>query len=1692
MGWVEEPAIALRLGVSAGVAAHTSSSAGTAEKDALQEMESLRQGELKAARALTKQIEKQIRSSKKVKQQMPEDAQWSWEDGSSGSGQWQPFDFETRDILTAAFIMRAKRPTLKLTHGYFGSAGGYVINFKVSFILCTVTLSPNPVHNLTPSPNIFDCTVLNDFKAMTQKKVASGYERNIKAIFDGVTMSSESSAADILAGKLAEAKANVKRFKSRGAATLRHGWEWQHSDGSWRSFEPHISRALFDERAAGNAVVKIDLRVEDGVQHIFPDAPHLVIDPRAEQTELFVGLQGNFRGKLMSSGKLKGRQIGKLGNKRKDFLRSSNAFDFSQHAIVDQGLGVHTTPILSFSGHFVFGSNDDFLTIKLGTTGEQKGVRWNGFSGGAAFVIGCMGGGNSCRKSRSFDQHLVTGNTRSSPSFKLTHGKILKNEKFTFEVLWDGHSGSIHLWKGFAELAPRAIPYGDRPATRGKGFATYLGHSPVAPNAGAPTLNADHICLFNRESASSTMEVSQVRLAVYRDPTMAVEAARTAAAEALAASKQAAVPPPTGAVIIDMSASPMVMRDPSSSDLSPLRAFYLGEPVEESLAPTEFRMTIENPSTSELRRTSTCYTLWPGSPSVTKMGGRVVRFCSNGGVPTFSTIAFPQHASKVDPVYYEVKLISNWVHLQVGFATSALVCGSNRGVGDDAASWGFDGDRQRLYHTNLKSGAAYSSFGVTKWKQGDVIGFLYTPAMGTIEVSTNGVKHRGAAVAQNVPKGCFPAISLKGGDLAYNFHGRGLTPFAFAPAGFGEDLFFKPLENLPIGTAVARGPEWKWGDQDGTKGSVGHTTSAVDGRGWVTVQWSNAETHRYRVGAELPPGGNYNPPQFDLVPVVRSGAAHTSAGGRASVTAPVVDGAAWWLTSAEEQTNRLASRVEPDLEGRAPGRAVYAAGSNEGREAALEYVGVAEHILRQERVHRLGAAGEDAASSAPSSADDAVSEARFVHLLTGERTSASALEARGIPASAVIDGIQTFTSLMEHCGLGLYRDCGVKSNGRPVYLNVNGRYMAYYSKAGEWTIAQRKLVSEALEAGSEKGGIDTLTGSGGDREQEPGPPIFRVATNSAKHPLPGFSFIHECGWAPASGVKSNHPEASKAEILQAIINRDSQGGEAERWAQRAHDAAASDDHAVPDWADEASTCCDAIWEWNKGADGKLIVKGETNDTSRWRRFDAVSAEILTNAYVRRLKKISLPHLRYPISVNLEAMHSVREDTGWITPVRGFVAGFPAVGGVEEARRPKLWFPQRARTVVVDVDAASAEWTEVTSRFCAHADDLAPGKSGTMELPEARVMFHSILRIQNAPLYDVFEMKRRQIAERNGVDNERTLFHATGDVVPAGIYASRHGFDPRKNASSTSARYPMSLDSDLGQAAYFSTSAAAIQELAHRTTVGTRSAMQVFMCRVVCGKSTAVQGKMGQKYPDDGAGNGRSFDSHTGYPQNPCGGARGFAIFDAMQAYPEYLVTFNAPEPLDLTGDVIESAVFHSMQDWTEAFALASTTGKVPRTSALKTEGRTLSGKQIPQNVRWSSSERGKSIVLERSQRVATRSGSVRWGTQATELLPPTSFRLGLTVLNTSNYLVIGVGPKNWKWASSTVSNKKQAGCHWFTSDGASSLPTRRGGRSVQRNASKAIKDGKKCKLTLIFDREVAGAHSMTVTRTVSASRLLYR
>ncbi|CRL02239.1 CLUMA_CG015120, isoform A [Clunio marinus] len=56
------------------------------------------------------------------------------------------------------------------------------------------------------------------------------------------------------------------------------------------------------------------------------------------------------------------------------------------------------------------------------------------------------------------------------------------------------------------------------------------------------------------------------------------------------------------------------------------------------------------------------------------------------------------------------------------------------------------------------------------------------------------------------------------------------------------------VKQMKIGTRVARGSDWKWGEQDGN--GEGRIISEVGDDGWVRVEWDTGATNSYRMGKE--------------------------------------------------------------------------------------------------------------------------------------------------------------------------------------------------------------------------------------------------------------------------------------------------------------------------------------------------------------------------------------------------------------------------------------------------------------------------------------------------------------------------------------------------------------------------------------------------------------------------------------------------------------------------------------------------------------------------------------------------------------------------------------------------------------------------------------------------------------------------
>mmetsp|Transcript_15791 Transcript_15791/g.53583 ORF Transcript_15791/g.53583 Transcript_15791/m.53583 type:complete len:142 (+) Transcript_15791:387-812(+) len=53
-----------------------------------------------------------------------------------------------------------------------------------------------------------------------------------------------------------------------------------------------------------------------------------------------------------------------------------------------------------------------------------------------------------------------------------------------------------------------------------------------------------------------------------------------------------------------------------------------------------------------------------------------------------------------------------------------------------------------------------------------------------------------------------------------------------------------------VGDRVTRGPDWKWGKQDGGAGSFGVVTARATRTEWIQVRWDNGSSNCYRFGEQ--------------------------------------------------------------------------------------------------------------------------------------------------------------------------------------------------------------------------------------------------------------------------------------------------------------------------------------------------------------------------------------------------------------------------------------------------------------------------------------------------------------------------------------------------------------------------------------------------------------------------------------------------------------------------------------------------------------------------------------------------------------------------------------------------------------------------------------------------------------------------
>lgn len=190
------------------------------------------------------------------------------------------------------------------------------------------------------------------------------------------------------------------------------------------------------------------------------------------------------------------------------------------------------------------------------------------------------------------------------------------------------------------------------------------------------------------------------------------------------------------------------------------------------------------------------------------------------GMVEFASARVSNIALKSRAWYYEVELISGglaqigWAH--AGFAASG---DATDGVGDNAASWAYDGARQLKWHAGKSE--AYGD----AWQQGDVIGVFLDVDVGVLSFSRNGATLGPAFLDVDLAAASlYPAVSLEQGEVVRVNIGQ--APFQFPPAAPYAPVFNARGDQAATVGAVDVAPLAGAGSGAGAAGGAGGGSGA--------------------------------------------------------------------------------------------------------------------------------------------------------------------------------------------------------------------------------------------------------------------------------------------------------------------------------------------------------------------------------------------------------------------------------------------------------------------------------------------------------------------------------------------------------------------------------------------------------------------------------------------------------------------------------------------------------------------------------------------------------------------------------------------------------------------------------------------------------------------------------------------------
>ncbi|NXG87581.1 PAR14 polymerase, partial [Stercorarius parasiticus] len=256
-------------------------------------------------------------------------------------------------------------------------------------------------------------------------------------------------------------------------------------------------------------------------------------------------------------------------------------------------------------------------------------------------------------------------------------------------------------------------------------------------------------------------------------------------------------------------------------------------------------------------------------------------------------------------------------------------------------------------------------------------------------------------------------------------------------------------------------------------------------------------------------------------------------------------------------------------------------------------------------------------------------------------------------------------------------------------------------------------------------------------------------------------------------------------------------------------------------------------------------------------FDSLTNMHLESAFMGKQEDISVVIDKKKYKVNINDKYAV-DDQGNRTPI----VRVDKSEDQESTVPPATWDDmQNQRLKIVELKPETREYRDVQERFMKSCQSLKIEK---------------IERVQNPFLWKTYQIKKHEMDNKNGnTNNERLLFHGTSKESITLI--NNHGFN-RSYAGMHAASF--------GNGTYFAVNASySASDTYSKPDVNGKKYM--YLARVLVGEySLGTKGSI-TPAPKNASNSIDLFDSSTDNVKHPSM----FIIFNDIQAYPEYLITF---------------------------------------------------------------------------------------------------------------------------------------------------------------------------------------------------------